>query len=116
MRKVNIGTNFVTEVLAMDDKEFNANHHYVVKGVNGDERVFAEIHLQKGPVRENGINGCHHEDLIEIAIDRLQSFQDSEWACRENAIAITKLEEALMWLDKRTQQRMSKGIEGTSQK
>ena len=45
----------------------------------------------------------------------LQSFQESEYKCRENAIAITKLEEALMWLNKRTQDRIKRKVAGTSQ-
>ena len=51
-----------------------------------------------------------NEDLIAMVIDRLQSFQESEYKCRENAVAITKLEEALMWLRKRTQDREDRGV------
>ena len=40
-------------------------------------------------------------------------FQDSEFECRENAVAITKLEEALLWLRKRTIGREKRGVEGT---
>jgi len=54
-----------------------------------------------------------NEDLIAMVIDRLQSFQESEYKCRESAVAITKLEEALMWLRKRTQDREDLGVEGT---
>ena len=106
MRKIEIGTDKYTEVYATDEKEYNANHRYVVNF--GDS-------TQKGPIKETGINGCHNEDLIAIVIDRLQSFQESEYKCRENAIAITKLEEALMWLNKRTQDRIKRKVAGTSQ-
>ena len=44
----------------------------------------------------------------------MECFQRSEYACRENAIAITKLEEALLWLRKRTEARVERGVEGTS--
>lgn len=113
MRKVNIGTQNYTEVYAVDEKEFNANHEYKVTPINATE-AYATVKFQKGPIKENGVNGCHHEDLIAIVIDRLQSFQESEYKCRENAIAITKLEEALMWLRKRTEDRINRGVEGTS--
>lgn len=33
--------------------------------------------------------------------------------CRENSMAITKLEEALLWLRKRTMGREQRGVEGT---
>jgi hypothetical protein len=49
-----------------------------------------------------------------MCIDRLQSFQSGDFACRENALALTKLEEALHWLDHRTKDRQRRGVEGTS--
>ena len=55
-----------------------------------------------------------NEDLIAIVIDRMQGFQSGQFKCRENAVALTKLEEALMWLRKRTQDREDRGVEGTS--
>ena len=123
MRKVNIGTSKYTEVFAIDELEFNANHKYHVnskeKETIGSEfhyPNFADIRFQKGPIKENKVNGCHHEDLIAIVIDRLQSFQQTGYKCRENAVAITKLEEAMMWLDKRTQDRLNRGVEGTHNK
>jgi len=74
--------------------------------------TFASIRFQDGPVKEHGVNGCHQEDLILIVIDRLQSFQAGAYRCRENALALTKLEEALHWLYHRTQDRESRGVEG----
>jgi hypothetical protein len=37
---------------------------------------------------------------------------NKNFPCRENSIAITRLEEALMWLDKRTANRDARGVEG----
>lgn len=62
-----------------------------------------------------GANGITHEVLLAVLIDRLQGFQGGPYACRENAIALTKLEEALLWLNKRTLQRVARGVEGTHQ-
>jgi hypothetical protein len=53
------------------------------------------------------------EALLAIQIDRLRSFQSGKFACRENAIALTHLEEAMMWLNKRTENRLARGVEGT---
>ena len=50
-----------------------------------------------------------------MVVERLECFQRSPYACRENAIAITKLEEALLWLRKRTEGRVQRGVEGTSE-
>lgn len=73
--------------------------------------------FQNGPVKENGegVNGITHEVLLAILIDRLQGFQSGPYKNRENAVAITKLEEALMWLHKRTLDREARGVEGTHQ-
>lgn len=58
-------------------------------------------------------NGAFVEGVIAAALQRIQHYQDSKFKCRENAIAVTKLEEALLWLNKRTNDRESRGAEGT---
>ena len=79
-------------------------------------RPFGRIIFQNGPVKENGVNGLHQEDLLAIVIDRLQHFQRGTFACRENALALTKIEEAMHWLNERTAERQARGVEGTSEK
>jgi hypothetical protein len=71
------------------------------------------ISFQHGPVKEFGANGITQEALLAIVLDRLRSFQRSRFSCRENAVAITKIEEGMMWLHKRTLDRVRKGVEGT---
>ncbi|MCG7851268.1 MAG: hypothetical protein MIO92_01965, partial [Methanosarcinaceae archaeon] len=73
---------------------------------------YAKVSFQNGVINEAGVNGCHHEDLLAIVIDRLQYFQKGDFRCRENAVVITKLEEALMWLNYRTKKRQDQGVEG----
>lgn len=122
MRAVQVGSRNYTQVICYDEKgQGGACHKYQVEPVmplNGsdDFTPFATVNFQNGPIKEFGVNGCHNEDLIAIVIDRLQGFQSGEFACRENALALTKLEEALMWLRKRTQDRIDRGVEGTNQK
>jgi hypothetical protein len=73
------------------------------------------VHLefQNGPIVEMGVNGITPEALLAILIDHLWSFQEGPYKCRENAIALTKMQEAMMWLHKRTMNRMKRGVEGT---
>lgn len=71
------------------------------------------LFFQNGAINEVGVNGITHEALIAIVLDRLRAFQGGPYACRENALAITKLEEAQHWLHRRTLVRMSRGVEGT---
>jgi hypothetical protein len=114
MRKLTIGSEKYTQVFACDEKEFNANHHYSVSTTKEPSTIVGEVKFQKGAIKENGVNGVMNEDLIAMVIDRLESFQQSDYKCRENALAITKLEEALLWLRKRTLDREARNIEGTS--
>lgn len=100
-----------------EDMKFNAPHHFVVQPITlvvGEEYFSQHIDFQEGPIKENGINGVCNEDLIGMVLTRLEYFQRSEYSCRENALAITRLEEALMWLRKRTTDREVRGVEGTS--
>lgn len=56
-------------------------------------------------------DGTTNEEVLEVLIDRM-NFLQSKFPCRENAIVITKLEESLMWLNKRTQDRIKRNVEG----
>lgn len=117
MRKVNIGTSRFTEVVCLDEPGAgNACHLYEVVNKNDPSTLFAQVSFQNGPIQEAGVNGCHQEDLLAIVIDRLRSFQAGEYACRENALALTKLEEAMHWLNHRTADRQARGVEGLSEK
>jgi len=96
------------------DMKFNAPHHFKVVNNDGNSNaIVGDIHFQEGPIKENGVNGVANENLINMVICRLEHFQTSPYACRENALAITKLEESLMWLQKRTNGREARGVEGT---
>jgi hypothetical protein len=73
--------------------------------------------IQKEPKEEGSTelvtisDGTTNEELLEVLIDRI-SFLNSKFPCRENAIAITKLDEALLWLNKRTNDRIKRNVEG----
>ena len=71
--------------------------------------------IQNGPVKENGVNGCQVDTIIEATKTILGGF-NAKFPCRENSIAITKLDEALMWLEKRTKDRTTRGVEGFNKK
>ena len=103
-----------------------ASHLYLISGFDtstnpsdpftkrhGAPAYYSTILFQNGPIPEVGVNGVTHEALLAILIDRLRSFQAGPYACRENALALTKLEEALHWLAARTSARVARGVEGT---
>lgn len=98
-----------------------ANHRYIIEGFDGktnrskepaDYSDFQTILFQNGPINEVGVNGLTQEVLLAIVADRLRSFQDGPFKCRENALALTKIEEAMHWLQQRTIARMRRGVEG----
>jgi len=70
------------------------------------------IGFQDGDPAE-GVNGVSNEALLAIVEDRLSCWQMGGFSCRENAIALTHIQEAMMWLQKRTRDRVSRGVEGT---
>lgn len=78
------------------------------------EEPYVTIKFQAGPLKEVGVNGCSIEDVIDVLVDRLEGFQKGPFRCRENALAITKLEEAKQWLLYRTSKRQAQGVEGTN--
>lgn len=111
--KVNPANDLV-EIEVMDEPGAGGAHHEYHVILPSGERTF--ISFQNGPIAESGVNGLTQEVLLAIVIDRLRSFQAGPFACRENAIALTKVEEAQHWLLSRTRARMARGVEGTHQK
>jgi hypothetical protein len=56
-------------------------------------------------------HGTTLEEMLSVSIERLK-FLNERFSCRENAIAITKMQEALLWLNERTRERKARGVEG----
>jgi hypothetical protein len=82
--------------------------------------VHLSIDWQNGPLGRDGNrvgpNGAFVETVIAAVLQRIEFYQTAgggKLKCRENAIAITKLEEALLWLNKRTADREARQVEGT---
>lgn len=67
--------------------------------------------LQNGPIREKGVNGCQIDTIIEAAKVILEGL-NKEFPCRENSMVITKLDEALHWLEHRRKDREKRQVEG----
>lgn len=66
---------------------------------------------QHGPGEHQ--TGAVVEQIIQIAIGRLEYYQDTKFECEENADAIGYLERALKCINSRTQSRIDRGVEGT---
>jgi hypothetical protein len=113
--------NDVLKISVLDEPGAGgANHHYMVTlpdwtrapDGSGAKGVW-DINFQNGPIAESGVNGLTQEVLLAIVADRLNSFQEGPFACRENEVALEKVQEAIEVLHSRTKARMQRGVEGT---
>lgn len=111
--KSDLISNKYTDVLYSPEATYYAPDNFVVVS-HSDRNILTYVDFQHGPIKECGVNGVANEDLIAMVICRLEHFQLSPFACKENAEAIKKLEESLMWLRKRTFNRENRGVEGAS--
>ena len=114
------------ELIAVDEPSAEtggASHVYEMRITTGRDGVEVQrVRFQQGAIGSpNDINGTSNEAVLAIVIDRLRGFQGhlanqtgvaANFACRENALALTDLESALNWLRKRTLDRLARGVEG----
>lgn len=119
MRKINtiqkIGN--LNTVFALDEPSTGGASHKYRIAPNSEEYPSQDISFQHGPRRlPDSVHGVLDTDLLEIVRDRLKGFQSGEYSCRENACALTHIEEALMWMNKRVEDRIERGVLGTENK
>jgi hypothetical protein len=82
---------------------------------NADGQILNFIH--KEPASEGSTelklvnDGTTNEEVLEVLINRIK-FLQAKFPCKENACCITHLEEGLMWLEKRTKDRIKRQVEG----
>ena len=104
----------LNEVYAIDNPGAgNASHTYSIR----TDKKPVVINFQNGPRKDpTSISGILDTDLLEIVRDRLKGFQSGDYACRENACALTHIEEALMWMNRRVEDRIERQVLGTNEK
>lgn len=99
-------------------KVLTLGHKYELANFENKEFAGQTIQfIQKEPAAEDSTtlltihDGTTNEEVLEMLIDRLKYLQ-AKFPCKENACCITHLEEGLMWLEKRTRDRVKRGVEG----
>lgn len=115
-------TTVVVSIPNVVDQQFGAGHVYEVRTISGygpdgkeqKAEVLATINFQKGPIKENGINGVQHIDLLAIIRDRLDSFQAGPFASPANEVTAGFVAAAIASDETRTRRRVKAGTEGTS--
>jgi len=74
--------------------------------------VLGKIHFQDDTIPNVGVVGWTNECLLAIVSDRLKSFQSGRFPCDENDQTMTRVDEALSILERRTADRMARNVEG----
>jgi hypothetical protein len=101
--------NLKTRAFPFEDSPSDEKRHRFIE-VNSQGVYFK---LQAGPIQEVGVNGCQIDDMVKFVTDTIRTFNE-KFPCRENALAITKLEEASLWLMARQLDREARKVEGLS--
>ena len=97
-------------------KVLTEGHKYELSGFENVENTQEIQFIEKKPIEgttelKTVNDGTTNEEVIEMLIDRMEYLQ-GKFACKENAIVITNLQESLMWLEKRTSDRKKRNVEG----
>lgn len=109
------GVNDAIRIRASDELTVGGSPvRYYLDLVDGDTNPPAQtvIHFQNGPLPLVGPNGLTHEALLAVVADRLARFQAGPYPCKENALALVGVEDALHFLRRRTLERLARGVEG----
>ena len=116
----------LNNVFAIDEKgNGGAHHRYLICkhgetswcNGNNSEGVYADIQLQNGARKEeNSIHGVLDTDLLEIVRHRLQCFQAGPFSTEYNAKALEHIELALMYMNRRVEDRIERSVLGTNKK
>lgn len=103
-------------------KTLTAGHKYELANFENKEEAGQIIQfIEKEPVEATGTtlrtvnDGTTNEEVLAMLIDRMKIL-GAKFPSRENSIATTKLQEALMWLEERTKDRLARGVEGKHEK
>lgn len=108
----------LNNIFRMDNKgPGGAYHKYMICTNDESGTTFPCIQFQCGPrTAPESTRGIIDSDLLEIVRDRLSAFQEGDFACDENAKALEHVEIALMYLNKRVEDRLERQVLGTNNK
>jgi hypothetical protein len=115
-KRENLNTVFVLD----ETGNGGANHKYSIVNKeieDGGHQEYALIQFQNGARKlPDSIHGILDTDLLEIVRHRLLAFQQGQFATKENEKALTHIEEALLWMNKRVEDRIERNVLGTNNK
>jgi len=91
-------------------------HNYTLANTENPDEGQTLQFVEKVPPNSNRtmvlvMDGVSNEEVLDVLLDRMYYLQNT-MPCKENEQVITKLQEAQMWLHKRTALRKSQDVEG----
>lgn len=91
-------------------KVITAGHQYELLNAAGTRAIamLTFVHKKEGKLLTDGTTS---EEVILAVIDRIE-FLDTKFPCKENKAAVKSLKAALDALNKRTADRVERGVEG----
>lgn len=92
---------------------------YSVTNEGIQDGVEKEIFICKGDkndIEKFRQEGVFVESLLQVCKQYLETVNFGTLASRETSMAVTKIDEALMWLNKRAEDRKLREVQGTYQK
>jgi len=93
----------------------NTGHVYLLNNHESDTQqglTFIEKEKQLDGSFKTIRTGTTNEEVLKVLIDRTKKLGE-KLPSRENSLALTKLQEALMWFEARTKARIEQGVENT---
>ena len=94
-------------------EEYGVNEFIEIENTDDIKGVapIVSFTIQSDPIGEVGVNGLQALDMLKYVKCLFESLNEA-FPCRENAITITKIEEAIHWQDARTKDRERRKVEG----
>ena len=80
-----------------------------IKVCHGSNSI--EFRIQNGPIKDNGVNGCQVDTMVDAAACIIQGLNE-KFPCDENQQAYSCLQNALGFLQARKLNREKRGVEG----
>ena len=104
----------LNDIFTVDDAGPGGAHHtYIIRAVDSGATILGEIRFQTGPRKEeDSISGVIDSDLLEIVRDRLKAFQAGPYSSEFNGMALSHIEEALNWMNRRVEDRIRRNVLG----
>lgn len=87
------------------------SNRYQLNDFDSDARPPQFVEFYEKQTDGTVLGGTTLEEMLAVSIARLKDL-NGRFPCRENSLALTNMEQSLMWLNARTAERKERGVEG----